>query len=269
MGGQGDRLSAEAGAGERAYEVPADRYERFMGRYSRPLAPAFADVAGIAPGARVLDVGAGSGALTDELVARCREGAVAAAEPSAQLEQDLRRRLAGCDVRRAGMEALPFADGAFDAAVAQLVVQFVADPVAGMREMARVARRGGTVAACVWDHAGRRGPLATFWAATRSLDPGLPDGGDDPPGTRRGDLARFMRAAGLREVVESELTVHVAHPDFEDWWAPYGFGAGPAGAYVAGLDDTRRDALREACRRLLPDPPFTVTATAWAARGTA
>lgn len=247
------------------YDVPADRYDRFMGRYSRPLAPLFADFAGVASDPHVLDVGAGSGALTDELLARgCR---VAAAEPAAPLEAALRERLPGCDVRRAGMEDLPFPHAAFDATVAQLVVQFVSDPVAGVRRMARVTRPGGTVAACVWDHAGRRGPLATFWAAARSLDPGIPDGDEDPPGTREGDLERFLTAAGLREVRGTELTVRVTHPDFADWWEPYGFGAGPAGAYVAGLDDAHRKALRGACRALLPEPPFTVTATAWAACG--
>jgi len=251
-----------------SYAVPADRYERFMGRYSRPLAPGVADLAGIAPGMRVLDVGAGSGALTDEMVARTGDRRVSVVEPSEPFVAALRERLPRCDVRRAGMEDIPFPAAAFDVAASQLVVQFLDDPVAGMREMARVTRAGGTVAACVWDHAGRRGPLAAFWAAARRVDPSLREDEDDPPGTRGGDLTRILTAAGLRDVVETELTVRVAHPGFDDWWEPYGMGAGPAGAYVAGLGDAERDALRSACRELLPDPPFTVTATAWAARGT-
>jgi SAM-dependent methyltransferase len=169
-------------------------------------------------------------------------------------------------VRRVAAEELPFEDGAFDAALAQLVVHFMSDPVHGLGEMARVTRPGGVVAACVWDHAGRGGPLSAFWQAARELDPDADDE-SDLAGTREGHLAELLAEAGLRDVESAVLSVGVEHPSFEDWWEPFTLGVGPAGAYVLGLDPARRDELREHCRRAMPVAPFTVTARAWAARG--
>ena len=146
-----------------------------MGRYSVPLAPKFADLANVAAGQRVLDVGCGPGALTAELVSRLGPDGVAAVDPSASFVAAVRRRHPGVNVQRGGAEALPFEDQAFDAALAQLVVHFMADPVQGLREMARVTRKQGVVGACVWDHAGGQGPLALFWDAARELDPGVRD----------------------------------------------------------------------------------------------
>lgn len=251
-----------------SFAVPADAYERFMGRYSRPMAPVFADFARIAAGLTVLDVGAGSGALTQEIAARVGDAGVSAAEPAGQFAAALRERHPGSDVRVATAEDLPFADDEFDVAVAQLVVPFMADPVAGLREMARVTRRHGTVAACVWDTAGDTSPLATVWEAARRLDPSV-RGEAHLAGARAGGLTELLERAALGHVNEEPLTVRVAHPTFEEWWEPYTFGVGPVGAYIAALEDDHRTALREMCRRLLPEPPFTVTGTAWAARGTA
>src|SRR5438270_4300541 len=131
-----------------------------MGRYSAPLAPELADFALIAAGQRVLDVGCGPGALTAELVRRLGPDAVAAVDPSEPFVAAARQRQPGVNVQRASAERLPFEDRAFDAALAQLVVHFMADPVVGLREMARVTREHGAVAACVWDHAGAQGPLS-------------------------------------------------------------------------------------------------------------
>lgn len=149
----------------------ADAYDRFMGRYSVPLAPKLADLAAVAAGQRVLDVGCGPGALTAELARRLSPDAVAAVDPSESFVAAARERYPGVDVRRAPAEELPFDDETFDAAVAQLVVHFMSDPVVGLGEMARVTRGGGVVAACVWDHAGGRGPLGLFWEAAREIDP--------------------------------------------------------------------------------------------------
>jgi SAM-dependent methyltransferase len=243
------------------FAVGADAYDRFMGRYSVPLAPRLADFAGVAPGQRALDVGCGPGALTAELVARLGPDAVSAVDPSESFVEAAGERHPGVDVRRAAAEELPFADDEFDVAVAQLVVQFMADPVGGLREMARVTRGGGVVAACVWDHGGGRGPLSPFWKAA-----GV-EGEADRAGVREGDLARLFEAAGLREIEAGELSVAVEHPSFDEWWEPYTLGVGPAGAHAAGLDPERQAALRERCRELLPEAPFVVTAVAWAARG--
>ena len=249
-----------------SFAVGADGYDRFMGRYSAPLAPRFADLASIHPAHRVIDVGCGPGSLTAELVGRPASGAVWAVDPSEPFVQATRERHPGVRVLRAVAEALPFEDRSFDAALAQLVVHFMADPVAGLREMARVTRKDGVVAACVWDHAGDRGPLSPFWQAAHDLDPDIEDE-SRRAGVREGHLGRLFRAAGLREIEDGVLSVSVEHPTFEEWWDPFTLGVGPAGAYVAGLHGERRVQLRERCREILPTAPFTSTAVAWAARG--
>jgi SAM-dependent methyltransferase len=249
------------------FDVSAAAYGAFMGRYSEPLAVLFADLAGVSGGALVLDVGSGPGALTAELVGRLGAGAVCAVEPSRLLAVAARERLAGAGVSRAAAESLPFPDRRFDAVFAQLVVHFMTDPVAGLREMGRVTRRGGSVAACVWDHAGERGPLTVFWRAARELDPSAPDE-SGLAGVREGDLARLFAAAGLPRPRTAILTVRVRHPSFEQWWRPFTLGVGPAGAYLASLDEADRNRLCACCRSLLPGGPFDQDATAWAAIAT-
>jgi SAM-dependent methyltransferase len=249
-----------------SFTVGADAYDRFMGRYSVPLAPQLADFASVAPGQRVLDVGCGPGALTTELVARLGPAAVSAVDPSEPFVAAARERHPGVSVRRATAEQLPFGDQAFDAALAQLVVHFMADPVDGLREMARVTRRHGVVAACVWDHAGGQGPLSLFWEAARELDPDVQDE-SQLAGSREGHLAQLFQPAGLHEIEDSALSVSVEHPSFENWWEPYKLGVGPAGGYAAGLGAKRQTQLRELCREMLPAAPFVLTARAWAARG--
>lgn len=249
-----------------SFFVAADAYDRFMGRYSRLLAPQTADLAGITAGQHALDVGCGPGALTTELVTRLGPEAVAAVDPSEPFVAAARDRHPGVDVRLAPAEHLPFPDSAFDAALAQLVVHFMADPVAGLAEMRRVTRPGGVVVACVWDHAGGKGPLGAFWNAARELDPEVRDEGH-LPGAREGHLAQLFTDAGLTDVESTSLVVELEHATFDDWWEPFTAGVGPAGAYVATLDNERRATLREACRSQLPDPPFTLTTVAWAASG--
>jgi SAM-dependent methyltransferase len=249
-----------------AFVVAADSYDRFMGRYSVPLAPEFADFAGVAAGQRVLDVGCGPGALTAELVARVGAEAVAAADPSPPFVAAARERHPEVDVRQATAEELPFEDRSFGAALAQLVVHFMADPVAGLAEMARVTRKGGVVAACVWDLAGGRAPISPFWKAARGLDPDVMDE-SRLAGAREGHLADLLDEVGLREIERTALSVDVEHESFEEWWEPFTLGVGPAGAYAAGLDPERQVELRERCREVLPPAPFVLTAHAWAARG--
>jgi SAM-dependent methyltransferase len=262
------RRTARGYSSATMFEVAADAYDQFMGRYSTLLAPQLADLAGVADGQRAIDVGCGPGALTAELVRRLGADHVAAVDPSASFVQATRQRYPGVDVREAPAETLPFTDGAFDAALAQLVVHFMADPVGGLREMRRVTKPGGVVAACVWDHAGGKGPLGLFWDAARAMDPSVVDE-SDLAGVREGHLAMLFDAAGLRDVHSSTVVAHVEHPSFEAWWEPYTRGVGPAGAYVAGLDDQARDRLRAACRARMPEGPIVIDAVAWAARGLA
>jgi len=251
-----------------SFDVAADAYDRFMGRYSRHLSPQLADFAGVAAGARVLDVGCGPGALTAELVRRTGAGRVAAADPSASFVEAVRARHPGVEVHVAGAEDLPFPGDAFDATLAQLVVPFMRDPAAGLAQMRRVTRRGGTVAASAWDHAGGRSPLAPLWAAVREHDPAAANEAR-VAGAGEGRLPALLEAAGLGEVEEVAHEVQVRHESFEEWWEPFSLGVGPAGAYVARLDPAGREALRERCRARLGDGPLELTVFAWAARGTA
>lgn len=250
------------------FDVVASAYDAFMGRYSARLVEQMADLAGVAPGQRVLDVGCGPGALAEELVRRVGAESVAAVDPSEPFVAAARERLPGADVRQAAAEELPFADDEFDATLAQLVVHFMHDPDAGIAEMARVTRPGGTVVACVWDFGGGRSPLSAFWAAVADMEPGHP-GEASLAGARQGHLVELFRGAGLRDVTEHELAADLTHPTFEEWWDPFTGGVGPAGAHVRSLDDAARAELRERTRGRLPSPPFTIRARAWAARGTA
>jgi len=250
------------------FDVAADAYDRFMGGYSGLLSPQLADLAGVRVGQRVLDVGCGPGALTAELVARLGPAAVEAVDPSAPFVAAARARNPGVNVLQASAEALPFPDRAFDAALAQLVVHFMSDPVAGLAEAARVTRRDGVVAASVWDHGGGQGPLSLFWEAARELDPEVEDE-SDRAGAREGHLAELFEAAGLHAIEEAVLSASLEHASFDAWWEPFTGGVGPAGSYVTSLDAARQAELRERCRAVLPGAPFVVTARAWAARGLA
>jgi SAM-dependent methyltransferase len=247
------------------FDVGADSYARFMGRFSEPLAVQFAELAGVRAGQRVLDVGCGPGALTAQLVQRLGSGAVSAIDPSASFVAAIRDRFPEIGVQRGAAERLPFADSTFDAALAQLVVHFMTDPVAGLAEMARVTRPGGLVAACVWDHAGGAGPLAAFWQAVHDLDPGARDEAG-LPGAREGHLADLCAAAGLQDIEPGSLTVQIRFATFTDWWEPFTLGVGPAGVYVSQLDQAQREALRTRCAQLLPPAPFHLSASAWSVR---
>ncbi len=246
------------------FNVAAAAYDRYMGRYSSQLSTQMADLAGVRPGQRVLDVGCGPGVLTTELASRLGPENVAAVDPSEPFVEAARTRIPGAQVLRASAESLPFDDDTFDAALAQLVVHFMSDPLLGLTEMRRVTRRGGVVAACVWDHADR-GPLATFWEAVRELDPTAHDE-SDLAGVREGHLAELFGRAGLRQIAATTIVATVEHSSFEEWWEPYTLGVGPAGAYLASLDAEQQTRLRELCRTRLPQTPFVVTARAWAVR---
>jgi SAM-dependent methyltransferase len=233
-----------------------------MGRYAEPLAEVFMAFAGVGTGDKVLDVGCGSGALTSRL--HSVGVAVSAIDPSPPFVDAVRTRLPDVAVRRGVAEELPYDDGAFDAALAQLVVHFMKDPEAGIRQMARVTRRGGVIAACVWD--GPTGALAPFWDAVHMIDPEVQDEARRP-GARMGHLTELFEAAGLRDVEEDPIAVDVVHPSFEEWWEPYTYGVGPAGDYVQRLDDDARARIKSVARERLGSGPFTVTGIAWAARG--
>jgi SAM-dependent methyltransferase len=247
-----------------SFVVSPEAYGRYMGRYAEPLAAVFMKFAEVEAGDKVLDVGCGPGALTAHLLSIGAE--VSAIDPSPPFVEAIGVRFPNVDVRLGTAEQLPYDTDAFDAALAQLVVHFMADPVAGVRQMARVTRRGGVIAACVWD--GPTGALAPFWEVVHTIDP---EAEDEAllSGAHEGHLTELFETAGLRDVEERSIAIEVVHPTFQEWWEPYTFGVGPAGDYVKRLDDDARGHLESVARERLGDGPFTVTATAWAARGTA
>jgi ubiquinone/menaquinone biosynthesis C-methylase UbiE len=247
------------------FNVSDTAYDRFMGRYSVRLAPVFADFAGI--DGRVIDVGAGPGALTAELVQRVGAENVAAAEPSPGFVEALRTRLPGVDARVARGEELPWEDDSFDAALAQLVVSFMADPPAGVREMRRVVRPGGVVAVCMWD----RDNMEMFAAINRAREAVAP-GTFERTAMRYRDapeLAQLLADTGLHDIETGALDVEASYTGFDDFWGALSSGVGPAGQWVLELTDEQRAALPDELRRQLGEPegPFTLHARAWAARG--
>lgn len=251
------------------FTSPAEAYDRFMGRYAVSMAPAFADAAGVREGMDVLDVGCGPGPLTAELARRVGAAHVAAIDPAPQFVAACADRHPGADVRQGVAEALPWPDDGFDATLCSLVVAFMQDPDQGIREMARVTRPGGRVAACMWDvPGGGMTMLSTFWKAARQVDPQV-TGEVARAGLAEGDLVERFRRAGLAEVTGGELEARVDYASFEDFWEPFTLGVGPAGEHLAALDADRAEQVREACRASLPPEPFTLTARAWLAVGAA
>jgi SAM-dependent methyltransferase len=255
--------------GARTFLTSGDAYDAFMGRYSRVLAPAFADHAGVAAGQSVLDVGCGPGALTGVLVERVGAGAVAAFDPSPPFVADCAARHPGVDVRQGRAEQIPFDDATFDAALAQLVLHFVTEPSEAAAEMRRVVRPGGVVAACVWDLTDTMEMLRLFWDAAQAIDAAPPA---DASAVRFGDvgeIAGLFEASGLTDVHEVSLAVASSYGGFDELWTGFLAGIGPAGAFCASLPEDQRRALRDELFRRVGSPGsgFTLAATARSARG--
>lgn len=258
--------------GAETFSASADAYDQLIGRYGAQLASALIDFAGVEPGMRALDVGCGPGALTAALADRLGAASVAAADPSEPFVEACRARLPGVDVVAAAAEALPFADGTFGATLSELVVNFMRDAEAGVREMGRVTRPGGVVAACVWDYAGEMMLLRAFWRAAREVDPeraAVADEGVVMRWCAEGELAELWRTAGLHDVRFGPLVVSATYTDFEDLWSPFPTGVAPSGAFCKSLDADGRAALHDAFRRCLGvgDGPFELSARAWAVAG--
>jgi SAM-dependent methyltransferase len=260
-----------AARGSDTFRTSADAYDRHVGRYSPGLAAALVSTAGVRRGQRALDVGCGPGALTAALAGLLGPEHVAAVDPSEPFAEACASRLPGVRVEVGAAEALPFGDASFDVTLSQLVVNFMTDAPAGVREMRRVTRPGGTVASAVWDYAGGMTLLRRFWDAAVALDPAAAelDEGRSMAHCAPEELKRLWSDAGLGSVETSQLVVEGEYQDFDDLWRPLESGVGPSGAYAAALPAERRDSLRDELRGRLEagDGPFRLTARAWCVVG--
>jgi ubiquinone/menaquinone biosynthesis C-methylase UbiE len=254
------------------FQGPADIYDRFVGRYGPRLALATCEAAGVREGQRVLDVGCGPGALVSKLAEIVGAESVAGLDPSEPFVQAARARVPGARILVGSAESIPFADGEFDATLSQLVVNFLADPDQGLREMSRVTRPGGTVAGCVWDYGEGMTMLRAFWEAAAALDPERATPlmeSHTMRFSRPEELGGLWENAGLTEVDVSPIVAEAAYDDIDDLWAPFPTGVGPAGAYAAALGADAQTALRDEFWHRLgrPEGPFTLSARAWCTVG--
>ncbi|MGZ5398560.1 MAG: class I SAM-dependent methyltransferase [Nocardioides sp.] len=248
---------------DRMFRVSGSHYDRFMGRWSRQLAPSVAEAGGIAAGHRVLDVGCGPGALTGVLVDLVGPSSVAACDPSETFVAACAGRHPGVDVRQAGAEQLPWPDRAFNAVLAQLVLNFVPDRATAATEMMRVLRPGGTVATAVWDYGEGMEMLRRFWDAARAIRTDAPDEAHPAALGGVGELAGFLTAAGFETVAEGTLRVESTYDDAGEVWQGFLLGVGPAGTWCLSLTEDEREALRREFLGRLPDSgPVTLTAVA-------
>jgi SAM-dependent methyltransferase len=249
-------------------------YERYMGRWSRQVAPRFLAWLNVPAGRRWLDVGCGTGALCETILDGCSPSAVAGVEPSDGFLQTAKRRLGTrATFHPGGAAAIPLADASVDVVVSGLVLNFVPDPRAALVEMARVTARGGTIGAYVWDYAAGMELIRFFWDAAIELDPAASrlDEGLRFPICRLEALTELFAGAGLEAVEAAPIDIPTRFVDFDDYWQPFLGGQGPAPGYAMSLDDGARGLLRDRLRERLPtdaDGSIALTARAWAARGT-
>ena len=247
-------------------------YEHYMGRWSRQVAPPFLAWLDIPPGRKWLDVGCGTGALCAAIADRCSPSSVAGVEPSEGFLQTAGEKLAGRAVFHQGSAtAIPLGEAAVDVVVSGLVLNFIPDPRAALAEMARVTAKGGTIAAYVWDYAGKMELMRFFWDAAVGLDPGAAklDEGARFPLCRPDALVRLLSEAGLKRAEVKPIDVATRFSSFDDYWQPFLGGQGPAPAYAMSLDETERARLRDRIRERLPieaNGSISLIARAWATR---
>jgi SAM-dependent methyltransferase len=248
-------------------------YERYVGRWSRQVAPAFLAWLGAGPGLRWLDVGCGTGALSAAIVAHARPASVCGVDPSAAFLETARSNL-GPEValHPAGAGSLPLDDASVDVSISGLVLNFVPDLPGALAEMRRVTAPGGTIAGYVWDYADGMELIRCFWDAAVELDPAaatLHEGARFPLCSPSA-LAAAFRTAGMDDVATTSIDIPTRFDSFADYWTPFLGGQGPAPAYAMSLDEARRRLLADRLAQRLPlqaDGALALTARAWAVRG--
>ena len=255
----------------RAQFGDAEAYEKFMGRWSRMLAPLLIDFTGIPESGRVLDVGSGTGALAFEISKRNLKCEVIGIDPAKEyVAYSNSKRRVRVKFEVGDAQQLRFPDASFDASASLLVFNFIPDPVKALREVRRVTKRGGPVSAAVWDYAEGMQMLRVFWDAAVSIDPAAEKLDEKRfPLCKKGALGALWRSGGLRDVEEKPLEISMQFASFDDYWNAFLLGEGPAGQYAKRLDPTKQGRLREELRRQLPSGAFNLTARAWGVRGVA
>ena len=269
----GINLGAQETSQEQMFSE-AEKYERFMGRWSQRLAPAFVKFAGVSDGERLLDVGSGTGSLALAIAAQTRRREVVGIDPSRAFVDFASKRTSDPRIKFQVGDAqkLAFPNASFNRCLALLVMNFIPDARQAMTEMRRVTKPGGWVAASVWDYNEGMTMLRLFWNAAVALDPAVARLDErDMPFCRRGQLSALWKESGFKDVEETELVIDLEFSSFEDYWAPFLESQGPAGVFVGSLTKDQREKLKNQLRNDVlagrPDGPFTLKARAWAVRG--
>lgn len=247
-------------------------YQKLMGRFSRRLAHAFIGFAGSAPGEKIVDVGCGTGSMTEALAERGDHFSIVGIDVSEPYVAFARARNKDpritFDIGDA--TALPYATGQFDRAVCQLVLMFLPDPFPAVAEMCRVVRPGGTVAACVWDGFGGQTHFRMLFDSASALGFDRSRSLFRPLNTA-GEMAAMWRKAGLRDVVEDTITTRFEFENFADYWTPFLSGDGPPGQMVMALAPEQRAKLEAQVRHVFlsgrPDGPRSFISAAWICKG--
>ena len=252
----------------------ASSYEKYMGRWSARLAPLFAKFAGIQDGERVLDVGCGTGSLIEALANLTRRSEIVGIDPTPEFITYSRERFTEPRITldQGSAFELPYPESSFDCSLSMLVFHLISTPDKAVREMRRVTKPGGAVAACTWDGSGGMELSTCFWTEAVQLEPAAEAHAEKSRScSLKGELSALWETTGLKDVYETAIDIRMDFTSFDDYWLPYLGGVGPTGVYVAGLTDEGRDALRERLRsRVLSgrsDGPFALSARAWAVRG--
>ena len=253
----------------------AEAYERFMGRWSRLVAKSLVEFTGIRDGARVLDVGSGTGSLAFAIVAAKKKCHVVGIDPSEAYvafatSRSPDKALVSFEVGDA--QALKFANGSFDASASLLVFNFIPDAKKALGEVRRVTKPGGNVSAAVWDYSEGMRMLRIFFEAAATVDPAAEKLDEKHmPLCHAGELAALWRSGGLERVVEQPIDVTMQFGNFADYWDPFLLGQGPSGSYLRKLSAAQVADIRAEVRRKLPisreDAPFSLPARVWAVRG--